>query len=161
MTFMPDNPFYAALIWAAGGCFIVALAGGLATRMSPWYYALKQPSWKPPDWAFGPIWTTIFALGAVAIAYAWTAAGETQRTAILTVLIVNGLLNIAWSPLFFLLKRPRWAMIELVLFWLSIVGLIFVLGSASSMAALLLLPYLAWVTTAGLLNYRIIRLNPA
>ncbi len=158
---MPDDPFYQALLWGGIGCVIVAIAGGVLTRMSDWYYNLRKPSWKPPDWAFGPIWTTVFTCIAFAIAYAWAAASGSHRSLIIVALVVNGILNIGWSPIFFLLKRPDLAMIELLLFWLSIVALIVVLGSASSTAALLLLPYIAWVTTAGFLNYRIITLNRA
>jgi translocator protein len=161
MTFLPSDPFYAALLWGGIGCIVVAVAGGLLTRMSDWYYNLRKPSWKPPDWAFGPIWTVVFTCIAFATAYAWAAASEPQRPMIVAALLVNGILNMAWSPLFFMMKRPDLAMIELMFFWLSIVVLIVVFGAVSSTAALLLLPYIAWVTTAGFLNYRIIRLNRA
>jgi translocator protein len=158
---MPDDPFYRALIWGGAGCLVAAVAGGLLTRLTPWYFNLKKPSWKPPDWAFGPIWTTIFILVALAIAYAWQAAGDAQKPAIIAALAANLALNVAWSAVFFTLKRPDLAMAELVLFWLSIVALIYVLGSVSPLAGVLLLPYLIWVTTAGFLNYSIIQLNRA
>jgi translocator protein len=158
---MPDDPFYAALIWGAGGSIICAVAGGLLTKLTPWYFNLKKPKWKPPDFAFGPIWTVIFILLTMAIAYGWAAASDAQRPFIFWTLIVNGILNMAWSALFFTLKRPDWAMIEVVLFWLSIVAVIYALGSASTFAAILVLPYLAWVTAASVLNYQIIQLNRA
>ena len=82
-----------------------------------------------------------------------------MRRWILFVLIVNSILNIAWSGIFFKLKRPDWALVEVLLLWLSIVVLIVVLGQASRLAGLLMVPYLAWVSTAAFLNYRIVQLN--
>lgn len=158
---MPDDPFYQALIWGGAACLVAAVAGGLLTRLTPWYFNLRKPSWKPPDWAFGPIWTAIFILITLAVAYAWDAAGPEWRPRILIALAVNLVLNMAWSAFFFTMQRPDLAMIELVAFWISIVALIYVLGMASALAAALLIPYLVWVTAAGRLNYDIIRLNRA
>ena len=138
---------------------VLAIAGGVLTKLSPWYYALKQPSWKPPDWAFGPVWTTIFICFSFAIAYAWDAGDPSQRTYILWAVIANGVLNIAWSAIFFNFQKPTLALLELVIFWFSIVALIYVLGGASLVSLYLLLPYITWVTTAGVLNYQIVRLN--
>jgi translocator protein len=156
---LPTDPFYLALFWGAVFSIVLAVAGGLLTRLSPWYYALKQPSWKPPDWAFGPVWTTILSLLAGAIAYAWVAADEQGRKAILIAVAINGLLNMLWSALFFVMKRPALALVEVIVFWFSIVGIIFVLGSHSTLAGFMLAPYLLWVTIAAFLNYRIVQLN--
>jgi translocator protein len=156
---LPTDPFYLALFWGAVFSVVVAVAGGVLTRLSPWYYALKQPSWKPPDWAFGPIWTVILILVAFAIAYAWTAAAPEGRMAMMVVLAANGLLNMAWSGLFFTLKKPALALAELVVFWFSIVAMIYVLGGASRAAGFMLVPYLVWVTIAGFLNLRIVQMN--
>jgi translocator protein len=140
---------------------VLAVAGGLLTRLTPWYDALRKPSWKPPDWSFGPIWTIVFGLMTFAIAYAWTAGDASQRRLMILVLAINGILNIAWSGIFFVMKNPSLAFAELVAFWLSIVAVIIVMGSISTTAGVLLIPYLAWVTAAGLLNYQIVRLNRA
>jgi translocator protein len=156
---MPESAFGQALLAGAIFCVILAVAGGLLTRLSPWYYALRQPAWKPPDWAFGPIWTVVFICLTFAIAYAWDAASATQRVMILWAVGVNGALNIAWSGIFFVLKNPGLAFLELVLFWCSIATLVYVFGNVSRTAALLLLPYICWVTTAGALNFAIVRLN--
>lgn len=156
---IPTTPFYQALLGGVVFCVVLGVAGGLLTQLSPWYYALRQPKWKPPDWAFGPVWTTIFVCLCFAIAYAWEAATADQRVAMLWVIGINGALNIAWSALFFTLKQPTWALIELVFFWLSIIALIYVLGSISNKSFLLLIPYILWVTTAGVLNFDIVRLN--
>jgi len=157
---IPTTAFYQALLGGALFCTVLAIAGGVLTKLSPWYYALKQPSWKPPDWAFGPVWTTIFICLSFAIAYAWDASDTTQRTYILWAVLVNGVLNMAWSMIFFTLQKPTYALLELILFWLSIVLLIYVLGGASRISLYLLFPYIIWVTTAGVLNYQIVRMNP-
>jgi translocator protein len=156
---MPETAFSQALLGGAIFCIVLGVAGGLLTKLGPWYFSLRQPSWKPPDWAFGPIWTVVFICLTLAIAYAWDAASPGQRTAMLVALAVNGILNIAWSGIFFTMQKPALAFIELLAFWASIVALVVVLGSASRMSAFLLLPYLLWVTTAGVLNFQIVRLN--
>ena len=157
---MWTNEFLWPLGCAAAVAIVVAIAGAVLTEMSPWYDALKKPSWKPPDWAFGPVWTTIFVLAVIATALSWQAAdGTGARPAIFIALLVNAIFNIAWSGIFFKLRRPDWALAEVALLWLSIVVLIVVLGSVSKLAGLLLLPYLAWVSTAAFLNYRIVRMN--
>ncbi|MCS7100580.1 MAG: tryptophan-rich sensory protein [Burkholderiaceae bacterium] len=149
----------ASLVAAAGVC-AVAAAGGLLTDIGPWYYALRKPSWQPPDWAFGPAWTLIFALTAIAAVLAWEgAASRAARARLLWALAVNGALNVLWSALFFRLRRPDWALLEVVLLWLSIVVLMAVAGRSSRLAPWLLLPYLAWVSFAAWLNLTIVRLN--
>ena len=139
---------------------VVAIAGGVLTETGAWYDALKKPSWKPPDWAFGPVWTTIFVLAVIATALAWeAAAGTGARPLIFWALAINAVLNIAWSGIFFKMRRPDWALREVVLLWFSILSLILVLGSVSTLAGVLLVPYLLWVSTATFLNLRIVQLN--
>lgn len=156
---MPQTLFMQALLAGAIFCVVLAVAGGLLTRLTPWYYALRKPGWKPPDWAFGPIWTIVFVCLTFAIAYAWDVVGESQRGLLLGALAVNGVLNMAWSAFFFVMRNPKLAMAELLVFWLSIVVLIVVMGRVSGTAGLLLIPYICWVTAAGVLNYNIVRLN--
>jgi tryptophan-rich sensory protein len=152
--------FYWALGFSGFVAVIVAVAGGVLTEIGPWYDSLRKPSWKPPDWAFGPVWTVILILAAISAALAWEAAeGVGARAAVLIVLVINSVLNIAWSGIFFKMKRPDWALYEVALLWLSIVALIVVLGRQSSLAGLLMLPYLVWVSTAMFLNYRIVQMN--
>lgn len=157
---IPTTPFYQALLGGILFCTVLGVAGGLLTKLSPWYYGLRQPAWKPPDWAFGPVWTSIFICLSFAIAYAWDAGTSSQRLMIVVALGVNGVLNVSWSALFFTLHKPALAFYELIFFWLSIVGLIYVLGGVSKTSLLLLLPYIVWVTIAGVLNFSIVRLNP-
>lgn len=145
---------------AAGIAFVVALAGGLLTTTGPWYESLRRPAWKPPDWAFGPVWTTIFTLTAISAVMAWNAdAGFASRSALVVAYGINAALNIAWSGLFFRLRRPDWALLEVVFLWISIAALILVTARVSGLAAGLLLPYLLWVGVAACLNRAIVRLN--
>jgi translocator protein len=157
---MEMTSFTWALVGSSGVAVIVAIAGGVLTEISPWYDGLKKPSWKPPDWAFGPIWTVILILAAISAALAWDAAKDPGgRAAILLVLIINSGFNIAWSGIFFKMKRPDWALIEVAMLWVSIVVLIVVLGFYSTLAGWLMVPYLAWVSVASFLNYRIVEMN--
>jgi len=144
---------------AAVCAVLVAVAGGVATRTDGWYQRLRVPAWKPPDWAFGPVWTTIFAMTASSGVIAW-GADPAARPLIATVFAVNGVLNIAWSVLFFRFRRPDWALVEVAMLWLSILALMVAVGRTSSTAALLNIPYLAWVSVAACLNLRIVQLNP-
>nr|WP_246696665.1 TspO/MBR family protein [Methylobacterium planeticum] len=145
---------------AVAACLVVGVAGGLLTVTGPWYHALRRPGWKPPDWAFGPIWTTIFALTAVSGVMAWHASPDApSRSVLIGAYAVNAVLNIAWSGLFFRAERPDWALVEVVFLWLSILALILVTVRVSAFAAVLLLPYLIWVGVAAVLNRAIVRLN--
>jgi benzodiazapine receptor len=148
----------------AGLAFATASIGGSLTVLDDWYYALIQPSWKPPDWLFGPAWTTLFGLMAWSGVLAWRASAamaiETrQRLVVLWAL--NGVLNVAWSLLFFKLQRPDLAVIEVCLLWASIVLLIQHLRPYAPKAARLLWPYLAWVSFAAALNAAVVYLNQA
>jgi len=109
IQFLKQAHVIAAGIWI----FSVSLAGGVLTEIGPWYYSLKQPDWKPPDWAFGMIWTTIFILSAMAWTLAWTASTNVNQKKMLAILFVlNGMLNALWSYLYFKLHRPDWSFIE-------------------------------------------------
>ena len=138
---------------------LVAVLGGLATRLDAWYYSLKKPAWQPPDWLFGPVWTLIFACAATAGVIAWQAADEGQRWRVGALFAVNGTLNVLWSVLFFLLKRPDWALLEVVALWLSVLAPMLAFLPFAPLASLLLLPYLLWVGFASLINLAVVRLN--
>lgn len=135
--------------------------GAITTELGPWYRALNKPWWQPPDFLFGPAWTTIFAFTALSAVYAWRAApGKTSRETVVTLLLANGVFNILWSVLFFRLQRPDWALIEVGALWASVLLPILVFARYSKKAAWLLVPYISWVTFAGILNYTIVKLNP-
>jgi len=140
--------------------FATAGIGGALTDLGPWYQALKQPDWKPPDAAFGVIWSTIFTLGAFSGWLAWRQAPLLrERLVVLAVFLINLCLNVLWSWLFFVQHRPDWSLVELYFLWASIVAMMVVSWRHSRLAAVLLVPYLAWVTTAGFLNQANITLN--
>ncbi|MBK8211229.1 MAG: tryptophan-rich sensory protein [Rhodospirillales bacterium] len=148
------------ILVAALAALVVANLGGLLTDIGPWYQNLQRPSWQPPDWLFPPAWTLIFALSATSGVLAWRAAPDAaNRRRIVGAFAVNAVLNVLWSALFFSLRRPDWALIEVALLWLSIVLLIVVTGRVSRAAAWLLLPYLVWVSFASALNYAVVHLN--
>jgi translocator protein len=150
-----------AMLTAGLAACLVAGLGAVITELGPWYYSLTEPSWKPPDWLFGPAWTVIFALAALSGYLCWS--GEPRYSPnmarVLALFTVNGMLNIAWSLLFFRLHRLDWALVEVVLLWLSIAGLMVLTARSSRTASWLLLPYLAWVSFAGALNFAVLRLN--
>lgn len=139
---------------------VVAGIGGGLTDLGPWYRGLAFPPWKPPDYAFPLMWTTIFTLAAVAGVLGWRAMPERRARAWLVGLFgLNAALNIAWSWLFFTLKRPDWALLEVGPLWLSILALVVVLWPRARLAALCLVPYLGWVAVAAALNLSIVQLN--
>lgn len=144
----------------AGLALFVALLGGLATEIGPWYLALRQAPWKPPDRWFGPAWTLIYACTAMAGVQAWLAARRrSQRLRLALLFLMNAGLNIAWSLLFFKLHRPDWALWEVGFLWASIGLLMGVLGGWCPRSRWLLLPYLLWVGFAAALNAAVVALN--
>lgn len=144
---------------ATGSAIVVAVLGALLTDIGDWYYSLEKPPWQPPDWAFGPAWTVVFAATATAGVLTWMASGDRERPIVAAAFAINAVLNVAWSLLFFRLRRPDWALAEVVLFWLSIVALIVICGNLDPRAGWLLLPYIGWVSFAAILNVTIVRLN--
>jgi benzodiazapine receptor len=145
---------------AAGAAAGVAILGGLNTDLGDWYYHLRKPAWEPPDWLFGPVWTVIFGLTAVSGVTAWRAAPDQRsRTLVIGLFALNGFLNLMWSLVFFRLRRPDWALVEVGFLWLSILALIVALSPRSKTAGLLLVPYLLWVGFASILNWEVVRLN--
>jgi tryptophan-rich sensory protein len=148
------------IIAAAVWLFVVIFSGGLLTDISPWYLALKQPDWKPPDWSFGLIWTTIFLFAAFSWNYAWKGSSTKKQKVILSSLfITNACLNVFWSVLYFKLHRPDWSLVEAMFLWLSVLGIIIFTWGFSRPAALLITPYIIWVSIAILLNLGTVQLN--
>lgn len=149
-----------AILYAAAVALGVAVLGGLATELGPWYEALRKPSWQPPDWLFAPAWTVIYACTAIAAVEAWWRAPDPlQRRTVIELFLLNGLLNVVWSVLFFRLRRPDWALLEVGALWISVLVLILVARRFSRPSAWLLVPYLAWVAFAAVLNLAIVELN--
>lgn len=140
-------------------------AGALGSRptlqaIPGWYRALNKPSWNPPNWVFGPVWTVLYVLMAVAAWLVWSKVGFDLSSPWLLLYCVQLALNVIWSFLFFGARRPDWALTEIAFLWLSILATLLAFWKISLAAGLLLVPYLAWVTFAGALNATIVRLNP-
>ena len=147
-------------IVAAIAAIIVAALGATITDLGPWYQSLEKPSWNPPDVLFPIGWTLIYALNTYAVVAAWRAAPNSKVSdTIVGLFALNAFLNITWSMIFFRIQRPDWAFVELLLLWLSILALVWYCGRYSKTAALFFLPYLAWVTFAGALNWAVVELN--
>lgn len=140
--------------------YATAGIGKALTELGPWYYSLRFPDWKPPDVAFGVIWSTLFTLLAISGWLAWQAATTSAlRRRVIGLFAVNAFLNVLWSALYFKLQRPDWALYEVGLLWLSILALIVGLWRLSRWASLLQLPYALWVAIAAALNLATVRLN--
>ena len=148
------------IIVAAAVTAVVLFLGAVTTDIGPWYVALRKPSWNPPNWVFGPAWTLILGLAAWAGVLAWNhARDESDYWRIGVLFAVNLSLHMAWSPLFFNLRRPDWALREVPFLWLSVLALILGLAPIDQRVVWLLLPYLFWVGFAAYLNFVIVRLN--
>jgi tryptophan-rich sensory protein len=126
-----------------------------------WYASLAKPEWTPPPWVFGPAWTILYAMMAVAAWRLWRrrhARPHESRRA-LALFAVQLAMNLAWTPVFFGLQRPDLALVVILLLWVAIAATIMAAWKACKTAAALLMPYLAWVTFATALNMAIWRLN--
>lgn len=146
---------------ALGVSLAVAMAAastGAIFKPGDWYRRLEKPVWTPPNWAFPVVWTALYLAMAVSAWLVWKAGGWAAVPA-LAVYGGHLLLNAGWSWLFFGLRRLDLAMAELVAFWLSILATILLFAGFSATAAWLLVPYISWVTIAGLLNWRLLALN--
>lgn len=160
MTEAVANNRYRPVLAAAGVALIVAIVGGLSTDIGSWYDSLIKPSWQPPDWLFGPAWTTIYATVVAAAALAWSASdNKTQKQNLLILFLLNAVLNVGWSLLFFRFQRPDLALFEVAFLWSSIVLLMYACMRRRKLAAALLAPYLLWVSFAAILNAEVVRLN--
>ncbi|KKU70531.1 MAG: Integral membrane protein [Candidatus Wolfebacteria bacterium GW2011_GWB1_47_243] len=144
-----------------------------ANSVSTWYATqLVRPSWNPSSWVFGPVWITLYAMMGITSYLVWSAAtkrtmeGGVQKASLrkrvrgaLTIYGMQLALNAAWSIIFFGLRSPGWAFVEIVFLWIAIVATIGVFWRISKPAAWLLVPYILWVSFAGYLNYTIWSLN--
>ena len=138
----------------------VAILGGFATDLGPWYQALKEPFWKPPDFAFGPIWSAIFIFSGIAWVGVKNLTSDASILSRLNILFwLNAGLNLLWSILYFRFQRPDWSLYEAVFLWLSVLAILLTIRKISTRYSLYLLPYLIWVSIAIVLNWDTVRLN--
>ncbi len=142
-------------------CYAVAAAGSYATAAAipTWYASLAKPAFNPPNWVFAPVWTLLYAAMAVAAWLAWRTRPSRCRVRALRLFLVQLLLNLTWSWIFFSQHRPGLALIEIGLLWAAIVLTAQAFSIISRRAFWLMIPYLAWVSFAAYLNWGIWRLN--
>jgi tryptophan-rich sensory protein len=148
------------LLGFTAASFLAATTGAFF-RPGEWYEHLKKPSWRPPNRLFTPVWTVLYVMIAVSGWLIWREAGFAGAALPLAIYALQLVLNAAWTPLFFGLHRPDLGFVDIVLVWLSIVATIVLFMPIHVGAALLLVPYLAWVTFATALNFAVWRLNPS
>lgn len=142
-------------------CFVVAFLGSLVTTPSidTWYVTLQKPSFNPPNWVFGPVWTVLYFLMGVSLFLIWSKKTKNKDKKPLQFFLLQLGLNLLWSIVFFGLHSPIGAFITIVLLWAAIFYTIILFYKVSKNAAYLLIPYLLWVSFATLLNLAIVILN--
>ena len=150
------------LVTSLAVCLLAGLAGSAftATSIATWYEFLKKPSFSPPNWVFAPVWTTLFLMMGTAAFLVWRRGlgSALVRRALITFL-VQLILNVFWTFLFFKLHSPLYAFIEITVLWIAIAVTIVSFSRLSRPAAILLIPYIVWVSFAAVLNLSIVRLN--
>ena len=143
-------------------CLVIGNIGTLFTmpNIATWYATLNKPGINPPNWIFGPVWTTLFVLMGISLFLVWkNDKKDENRRMFFIVFAVNLILNVMWSIIFFSLHLTGLAFFEVIMLALSIVLLIVLSWKISKGAAYLLVPYLLWVSFASFLNYNIWYLN--
>ena len=152
-----------ALAWL--GWVLLSFATAVPGSVSPpgaWYETLAKPEWTPPGWVFPVVWTTLYVLMGTAAWTVWSrGAREPGTRRALALFVLQLALNAAWTPTFFGARRILPALVLICVLWLAILATTLEFRRVSATAALLLVPYLAWVSIATALNYQIWRLNPA
>lgn len=130
------------------------------TDVGSWYQTIQKPAWNPPNWIFGPVWTTLYILMGIALFLIWKKEGNNKlKKAAIILFAIQLVLNFFWSIIFFNQHQIGWALVEIVILWLSILLTIFVFAKIDKIAAWLMAPYIAWVTFATILNFTIWQLN--
>ena len=142
-------------------CFAAAGIGGAVTtpKIGTWYATLVKPSWNPPNWIFGPVWSALYFCMAVAAWLVWRQEGLAAAKLPLALFGVQLALNVLWSCIFFGLEMPGLAFVEVLLLWAAIAATMVTFWQRSMVAGILFVPYLAWVSFASVLNFTIWRLN--
>ena len=144
-------------------CLAVGVLGGLVTypEIPTWYASLNKPSWTPPNWAFPVAWNILYAMMALSLWLLWDRTPESgARSSAIVLFCVQLALNAAWSPVFFGLHQTRFALAIIIVLAIAIAMTIVSAWRINKLAAILLVPYLAWVAYAATLNAGIVILNP-
>ena len=141
--------------------FAASAVGAVASIQAKSFYSqLVQPAWAPPSWLFGPVWTLLYALMAIAAWLVWRSGGFRINRIALSFFLVQLALNALWSWLFFAWHRGALSFADIVLLWVLIVATLFSFWRVRHLAGTLLIPYLLWVSFASVLNYSVWQLNP-
>ncbi|MGQ0800862.1 MAG: TspO/MBR family protein [Pseudomarimonas sp.] len=167
---MPDSPTISApcrsplqrvIPWLIAFAVVFAVAAsGAAFPPDAWFVALNKPTWQPPDWLFAPVWSALHALMACSLALLLASPAGAMRRNALAMFALQLALNAAWTPMFFGLHSPKLALFAISLLWLALIGCISLTLRVQATAGWLLLPALAWVSFALVLNGVIVALNP-
>lgn len=154
-------PASVAVIGAVCWLALTFAAAALGARFMPdeWYRQLHKPSWNPPNSVFAPVWTLLYFLMATAAWLVWRRYGLGGAMVPLTLFVAQLLLNAAWTWCFFGLHRIREALVDIVVLWVMILATLILFWKLEPLAGLLLLPYLAWVSFATVLNWTLWQLN--
>jgi benzodiazapine receptor len=153
----PNRSIPALIGWLA--LTFCAAATGVFVSTGGWYAALVKPAWNPPGWLFGPVWTLLYTMMAVAAWLVWQKGGWKAQKRALVLYLVQWTLNALWTPLFFGLHQPGWAFAEILVLDLAVLATLLAFWPVRRAAALLLLPYAAWIAFATVLNFTIWQLN--
>ncbi len=147
-------------IWV-GICFGAAFLGSIFTTPSvpTWYTSLAKPSWTPPSWIFGPVWSALYFMMALAAWLVWRRGGLVAASIPIWLFMVQLGLNVLWSILFFGFHMPGIAFGEIVILWFAILATAIAFWRSTPSAGYLLLPYLIWVAFAAVLNFELWQLN--
>jgi translocator protein len=137
-----------------------ASATGAFVQTGGWYAGLSKPAWTPPDWIFGPVWTALYAMMAVAAWLVWRRGGWRAQRGPLILFLIQWVLNALWTPLFFGWQRPGLAFAEILLLIAALYAALIAFWRVRRGAGLLLIPYALWTTFAAALNFALWRMNP-
>lgn len=150
-----------ALAACLAAAYSTAAIGALltGTGVRDWYPSLAKPSWTPPGWLFGPVWTVLYGMIGIASWRVWRRDGLREARLALGVDALQLAFNGAWSGIFFGLRQPGLAFLEILALWLLIVATTLLFRARDRVAAALMLPYLAWVSFAAVLNGAIAWMN--
>ena len=143
-------------------CQIVGLMGSFFTMpaIDSWYQTINKPIFTPPNWVFAPVWVVMFLLMGVALFFIWDKESKNgEKKAAIVVFVFQFILNILWSFIFFTLKSPIGAFVEIMALWIMVLFTIITFSKVSKTAGYLLLPYIIWVSFAAFLNFIIILIN--
>jgi len=143
-------------------CQITGIVSGLltTTQNNVWYNTIVKPSWNPPGYLFGPVWTILYVLMAISFWLVWkNDANESMKQEAMLFFAAQLFLNFWWTILFFKFHSPLWAFIDIILMIVLIFITIFRFSEISKTAAWLLVPYISWVCFAAILNYNLWKLN--